>query len=351
MDPNQLIAAISERQLGPDPAAAGAAAPAQDPGQMPPGQPMPQAAPVAPPPAPEVDTAQDVASAAGAPNDASNKMSSDPIIYEIDMGDGKKRKMTPEQIKGTMDRYSNLNYQHAQMKPVLEIVERMIEANPGAKPDDIAAYMMSMLQSGQKNAQMGGKDERPNAQTPPDIDPLAKWEEENAAQLPPGYREMMQGSGSLQQELAQVKQMLQQVLQASAGVADAARVGNQDAQQQRIQSIQQNIANNIDRAQAQLQLPDDAANDFMMFAAERGYTLEDFIDPRLTVQVMQDFKNNMNSPEFERLAEINKKRQAWTGGPMPSAPAAPGGAAQEGTGNAMFDGLTKAALTKRFPGE
>jgi hypothetical protein len=344
MDPNQLIAAVAERQLGPDPAAAQAQ---PQPGQMP-GQP-----PAPPPaqPAPEKDTAQDVASAAGAPNDASNKMSSDPVIYEIEMADGKKRKMTPEQIRGTMDRYSNLNYQHAQMKPVLEIVERMIEANPGAKPEDVAAYMMSMLQGGQKNAQMGGKDERPNNQTPPDVDPLAKWEEDNAASLPPGYREMMQGSGSIQQELASVKQMLQQVLQASAGVADAARVGNQDAQQQRISSIQQNIANNIDRAQAQLQLPDDAANDFMMFAAERGYTLEDFIDPRLTVQVMQDFKNNVNSPEFERLAAINQKRQAWTGGPMPSAPAAPGGPPQEGTGNAMFDGLTKSALTKRFPGE
>ena len=44
----------------------------------------------------------------------------------------------------------------------------------------------------------------------------------------------------------------------------------------------QSIANNLDQAQAALRLPDDKGNDFMIFAAERGFTLEDFADQTLT---------------------------------------------------------------------
>ena len=49
-----------------------------------------------------------------------------------------------------------------------------------------------------------------------------------------------------------------------------------------------------------------------MFAAERGYTMEDFADPQLTIKVMTDYKNNKSSPEMARL-EIMGKRQAFTG--------------------------------------
>ena len=42
--------------------------------------------------------------------------------------------MTPEQIKGMSERYSSLNYKHAQMKPVLDIVEKVMEKE---RPDGI----------------------------------------------------------------------------------------------------------------------------------------------------------------------------------------------------------------------
>lgn len=348
-------AAMAASQGNPPSASQPTASPPTQPGSPPMPQPGAQSAPqpsMQPVPPTEKDTAQDKAIESAAPNDPTQKMEADPVIYEIDMGEGKTRKMTPEQIKGISERYSALNYQHAQMKPVLDIVDQMLKANPNAKAEDVANYMMSMLRSGQKNVQMGDPNaERPNKETPPDVDPLSKWEEENAASLPPGYREMMQGSQTIQQQMAQMQQMLQQVLAGASGVADAARVGQQDARGERIAAIQQSIANNIDRAQAQLQLPDTEAENFMMFAAERGYSLEDFVNPGLVVSVMQDFKNNLNSPEFERLADINRRRQAWTGGPMGSAPAAPAGPSPtEGTGNKMFDDLTQQVMARKNMG-
>ena len=32
--------------------------------------------------------------------------------------------------------------------------------------------------------------------------------------------------------------------------------------------------------------------------------MEDFVDPQMTIRVMQDFKNNMDSPEMERMRAI-----------------------------------------------
>lgn len=358
LDSAKMIDQMASSRLGPAPdAGAGPGAPASpEQAAAAAAPPPPQAAPQAAPEPKDKDTAQDKATEAGAPADASTKMGADPVIYDIDFGEGKKRKMTPEQIKGISERYSALNYQHAQMKPVIDLVENLLKSNPDAKPEHVAQFMEQALRATQKNPQMGDPNAdapgRENKESPPDVDPLAKWEEENAATLPPGYREMMTGNQSIQQQMAQMQQMLQQVLAGASGVADAARAGNEDARSERINAIRQSIANNIDRAQAQLQLPDTEAENFMAFAAERGYSLEDMVDPRLTTQVMQDFKNSLNSPEFERLMEINKRRQAWTGAPMPSAPTGPAGQVPgEGTGNKMFDDLTRSVMTRRYPGQ
>ena len=55
------------------------------------------------------------------------------------------------------------------------------------------------------------------------------------------------------------------------------------------------------------------AEDFQVFANERGYTQEDFLDPQLRLRVMNDFKNSVHSGEMERLRDISKRRQAFTG--------------------------------------
>ena len=122
-----------------------------------------------------------------------------------------------------------------------------------------------------------------------------------------------QGMQAMQQQINQLSQLLRGVLANSQGVADAAKNQVANSQAQSVAAVQQQIANNIDRVQQALGLPDTAANDFMIFAAERGFTMEDFVDPQMTIKVMQDFKNSMNSPEMERMKAIAERRQAFTG--------------------------------------
>jgi hypothetical protein len=82
----------------------------------------------------------------------------------------------------------------------------------------------------------------------------------------------------------------------------------------------------------------------MIFAAERGYTMEDFVDPNLTIKVMQDFRNSMDSPEMERMRGIAQRRQAFTGslGATPSAGEAPA----EDASAATFDRLVNRGMNR-----
>lgn len=315
--------------------------------------PPPAAAPQAP-----KSTQQDKASEKGAPADEGSKSAQNPVIYEIQMGD-KTRKMTPEQISSTFQRYAALNYQQAQYKPVIDAIASLREANPDLSPAEIAKHMASMNKAAEHNTTLGkGSEKAPPADGPAgpaksgdDMDALlSKWETDNAASLPPGYKEMMQGSGqqmaAMQSQMQQMAQMLQRVLAQAGGTADAAKMGMQQAQGQQVAAMQQQIANNLDRVQQALGLSDEKANDFMTYAAERGYTLEDFIDPQMTVMVMQDFKNNMDSPEMERMRQIAQRRQAYTGS---MGAGLPGGqpAGIPATGNDPFEAMASQAMAKR----
>lgn len=300
-------------------------------------------------PAPK-DTSTDKVAEKGSPETEGDKIAADAVVYEIDFGDGNNRKLTPQQIKSTFERYSAMNYKNAQYKPVMDLVEQIMRENPGINSRQMAEQMHNIYKAQQSNPTMGNTEGRQSGDKPTeDMDAmLKKWEDENAASLPPGYKEMMtqggQGMAEIKQQLAQTQRMLQQVMAQSAGVADAARQGMQQTQGQKIDAVRQQIANNIDRVQQALQLPDDKANDFMVFAAERGFTLEDFVDPQLTVKVMQDFKNNMDSPEMERMRGIAQRRQAFTGS-LGSTPGA--GGAQDAPSESTFDRFASAAMTKR----
>lgn len=339
-----MIDAIAARQMGVAPAAAAPATPAP-------------AAPPAPPPQPpkeqQKDTAQDKAAVAGSPKDEGDAMQAEAIMYEVDFGEGKKRKLTPEQIRATYDRYAAMNFEHSQMKPVLETAKALM-GHYKVDPIQFAQAMIEQAKKGGSGPTTFGDTSRQNgpettAQSPEAMDfdtKLKKWEEDNAASLPPGYKEMMMQQRQMQQMFMQSQQMMQQVLSGQKGVADAARATNQSATQQRVQAVQQQINNNLDRAQMQLQLPDSAAEDFLIFAAERGHNYEDFIDPEHTIRVMSDFKNTMASPEMERLRAMAQRRQAFTGSlgvtPMGgNGPATP-------QGDSTFDKLTNAAMAKRM---
>lgn len=306
-----------------------------------------------PPPDPEAkDSNQDKATAKGSPDTEGDKMKADAVVYEIDMGDGNKRNMTPKQISSTMQRYAKLNYQNANLKPVNDLVGKILKANPGMQPKDVAGTLENILKASKKNAPMGnttGETPAKAGEQPSMQDQMTKWSEENAISLPPGYAEMMQGNASgmntMNGRMARLEQMLAQVLSQSQGNVDAAKGAMDNANNMQIQAMQKQIANNVDRVQQQLGLPDEAAQDFTVFMAERGYTMEDLIDPSLTMKLMQDYKNNLNSPEMARLMEIAKKRSAYTGslGSTPSSTPSPAEAPSE----SRFDKFANQAMAKK----
>lgn len=361
IDSNALIAKIAAERMGvPAPAAPATASPAvaADPAaaaKLAPPQPAaPQPNPASGA-APDKSTPQDAANTAGAPKDEGARMAEDAIMYEVEFGPGQKRKLTPKQISETFSRYRDLNFEHANLKPVLEVAKQLMKQS-GMDPKKFAETMSAIAKAQESNPTMGnqqaakGNSNAPNATrdssaSDDDGDDLAKWEKENASTLPPGYRDMMKGNTSIKSQLDQVTQMLQQVLAGSAGVADAARVAQQDARGTQVNAIRQTIANNLDAVQQHLGLGDDAAQDFMTFAGERGYTMEDFIDPQLTLKVMSDFKATASSPEMERLRQIAQRRQAFTGS------IGQGAASGQGTAPppppSRLNQLTELAMTQR----
>ena len=307
--------------------------------------------PVEAPVAQAKDSNQDKATEKASPDTEGDKMKADPIIYEIDMGDGKKRSMTPNQISSTMQRYAKLNYQNANLKPVNDLVAKILKANPNMSTGDVAGTLENILKASKKNAPMGNtQGETPAKAGEPSMqDQMTKWAEENAISLPPGYEQMMAGNQSgmntMNGRMARLEQMLSQVLSQSQGNVDAAKNTMDNANNMQIQAMQKQIANNIDRVQQQLGLPDEAAQNFPTFMAERGYTMEDLIDPSLTIKLMQDYKNNLNSPEMERLMEIAKKRSAYSGS-LGSTPSATPSASTPPT-ESRFDQFASQAMAKK----
>ena len=270
-------------------------------------------------PAPEAkDSAEDKASAKGSPDTEADKMDAEAITYDIN---GKQ--LSAKQISSTMDRYAALNHKHMQMSPIFNLAEKVMKANPNASSKQVADKIDALIKGQTSNPTLGNTKGEKSGDAPPpeDMDAaMAKWEKDNAATLPPMYKEMMAGAtrqgqtmAQMQQQLGQTQQMLQAVLAQSQGVADAAKAGVQQSENAQVDAIQKTIATNVDRVQQHLNIPDEQAEPFMAFAAERGFTMEDFINPSLTLKVMTDFKNNLNSPEMERIMNIAKRRQAMTG--------------------------------------
>jgi 4-alpha-glucanotransferase len=155
---------------------------------------------------------------------------------------------------------------------------------------------------------------------------------------------MAKSNKAIMAELKNTQKMLMGILQASSQVAQAAAQQGKRVQQTAITQAKQQMAINLSKAQQAHGLPDDSAQDFMTFAAERGYTLEDFVNPELAYSVVGDFKNARNSPEMERLRAIAQKRQAFTA----SVGSAPGGQ-QAGAAPAQtsFDSLANSVLARR----
>lgn len=304
IDPSAMIDRVASQQMGVKP-------------EMPQGQeqtqpPVPQQAAEK---APEVPTDQEKAITEGSPETEGDRMSAEAILYEIDFGDGETRKLSPHQISETFKRYRDVNHKQAQNANLNRVVEAAIKNGIAKSPDDAARMILNAIKANQSNPQMGDDDGKTNVQAKADtsLDALAQWEEDNAVTLPPGFRENAAMIEKMGANMNQLQQMLGQVLQQSQGNADAAARQGVEAQNMKGQAIKQAIANNLDRAAQATGLTEDQAEDFRIFAYERGYTEDDFVDGQLTAKVMNDYKNSVQSPEMDRLREINKRRQAFTG--------------------------------------
>lgn len=281
-------------------------------------------------------------------------------LYKIKIGDSE-RELTDKQIAGTFERYRDLNFKHSQMKPVIDTVGQLMERT-GIDAETMNNEIIAALKAKQHNPQMGQQSNAPNTtqqgekgEAPNDLlsgDMLAQYEEQNAVQLPPGYRDLVASRDQTSQQLAQMQQMMQQLLAQSQGVANAARQAGQQQSIDRAQLMQQRIGQNIDQAaQRHLGTTDQSAsNDFLAFIYERGYTTDDFVDPALADRAMSDFANMRNQPEMERLRQAAQRRQAFSfNGTM-------GNTAGQGAAEAAapsdpqtpFEQMADAAMTKRF---
>lgn len=274
----------------------------------------------------------------GSPQDEADAMSAEAILYEIDG-----RKLTPSQIKGTFDRYRDLNFKHQELGDLHKVAEIASQLGLGNNPKEVAQAFAQMLRE-KANApvQQGGQQEGGL----PEDDELTKWEEENAAKLPPGYREIQNNLRNFGSGQNQMMELLRGVL-AQAGQTTARAADNAvETRNQRQSLMQERIKHNLESMAGATGLQPDHAQDFMMFAGERGYTLEDFIDPGLTKSVMTDFKANQQTPEMERLRAIAQRRQAFTGSVNPG-PGGSSGAAPAAEGDSRLAGLIDSAMARR----
>lgn len=314
-------------------------------------------APTAPPKPKEAPpTAQEQAVSAAAPETEGDKTKAEAVIYNVKIGE-EERALSPSQIAGTYERYRDLNYKQAQMKPVNDLAQ-MIMDKTGADPQKTAQIMDAALKAMTKNAQMGNNRPKqagvaapvaPNGNSAQNSgmklnEEFSKYEDENAISLPPGYREQFERMGRMENAMGRQMQMMQQVLQQAQMAGQGANNSRSEAIDSREQAVMQSIRNNLDRAQQQAGLPDEAIDDFRAYAMERGYTAEDFADMSLTTKVIGDFKNQMNTPEFERLREMASRREAYlksqSGGP--TSQSAPSG------GDDTLARLAQGAMNKRM---
>lgn len=260
------------------------------------------------------------------PDTEGDKAAVEGVVYEIEFSKGDKRKLNDNQIKSTFERYGKLNQEHATVKPAMELVKNLMKEK-GMDAAGIKDFLENATKAFESNPTMGNTEGEKQAKpatddkmavasniTPKEVEEMfTKYEEENSISLPPAYREQMAETANLKAEIAKQNDMIQKLITASQGITQGAAAQVEQANAAGGQQMQQQIAMNLNSAQQQLGLPDEAANQFMTYASERGYTMEDFVDPDLTMKVVQDFNNERNTPEMQRLQDIASRRSAVTG--------------------------------------
>lgn len=306
-------------------------------------------------------TTGEAAVAAASPTTAGDAAAADPVTYEVKMADGSTRRLSSDQIAATYARYANLNMRHSQFKPIIGVLEELMEKT-GKGPEDIQRLVAMGLQQLSMQAKPGNNGKLTEGQKETEIpgtaqtgsemeEELRKWEEDNGIELPKGIRQSLSLVTSLQNQLVQMQQAVQQLAGQRDGATAAAAAATEGAKQTLGQAMKRQIANNLNMIQQQFNLPDDAAQEFMGFAFQRGYTMEDFIDPEMAVTVAQDYVNMRQSAEYPRMRAILERRAAAAGSmgssPSTAAPAAAAAAAEVNGVDPSLARLAEAGISRK----
>jgi hypothetical protein len=258
---------------------------------------------------------QDVAVAAAAPVTEDTAANASPISYEVKFPDGSSRSYTNDQLAGVLTRYPKLNAERADMKPVFDRAAEMMKG--GMSAADVANALSPRQGADNPSAPSSGN--RPEVVSPMSNEmasqfaaQLQEWENTNAVSAPPGYAQSAQRIVELETAVKMLAGKMQNMSQAAQAVSSAAQNAQAANADQAQAAIVQRISNNLNSMQANLGLDDSEASSFEQFAAQSGYTLEDFVDPNLTMMVGQNYKNARNQPEFERLQRVQQDRAAFT---------------------------------------
>lgn len=265
-------------------------------------------------------SAEEVAQKAAAPKTEDKQAGEDPVVYDIEVG-GKMEQFTPSQIAGMKERYSSMNRDHMEAKPIMDLFRALKE-----KTGDGESASKFLMQALQKNAQMGQKkdgeshsegrndtrEEKPQGKTSID-EQLTKWAEENSVEIPPGLQDMNNRFGKLEQQNKMLMQMLNDVRKQGQSVNQNAQQAQAQGQAQGQQVQQTRVQSNMERAAQQHGVSEDQAQDFMLFIQQRGYDASELIDPQLTSTLMGDFASSGNSEELSALKRVMQKRQAHSG--------------------------------------
>ena len=279
------------------------------------------------------------------------------VSFHVPWEGDQKRELTPAQIKSTFDRYSSLNYAHSQLKPVLDIIGPMLK---GANGDvsKVSTFLKAALAATQKDPTLGNtegdKSQGPKTGAAPmDFETEVKqWEEDNGIKLPGSVKAQAKTISALSGQIAALVDVVKGMHSSSRGALDAAKDVHTDARSTMVAAIKRQIGQNLDRAQQTHGLPNEAIHDFMTFMGDRGYTMEDMVNPHLAHNVVADFKANLATPEMERLRAMTARRLAATGSLQPAATGggaapAPNGAAAGGAGDPDLARLAEMAHARR----
>lgn len=304
--------------------------------------PSPAPAPAAP--NPNKDAPKSPAEAATAESAPSNPGEKSPVIYEIEDKDGNKIPITADQYLGLKDRYAKLNYEHAQLKPALDLVKGIMKThNIDAKTAAGALHQLANQPIQGGNNKQEGK-QKQAAQD----DALAMWERENGVDAGP-IRETNKQTQAMMAQIMRQNQMIEQLLARQSGVTQAAADATNKANATHDDAMARTFANNMSLAQQKFSFTDEQFNQFTDYYKQRGYVEEDFIDPYMTLQVAQDFYNSSQAPRLNQLRTQAERRLAATGS-MGSSPASPANSGTPDKNQTDIDRIANRVMMERNPG-